>query len=583
MDHRKIMLNRCLAVMLILVLTITLLPTAETQAKTAQTAVNMKAKSVTKYMNSLDDPSEDEVYYNGKGDIPYFELNSRLTELEEYLNFYNPSGITLNSKIKGNTVTWSRKTDSGSARVIFDFKKNTITFDDLNAFFWREGSSLVGCDGYLKNNTDLIQRDEKSSYDQKGKRLVIDLNKYGIKLLRDEKNYYIPIQTYSDLFYSRFLLYLVFNGENIFISTGTSLGELFDLYKSVEKKKYSKEFAEFNYGELCLMFDYLYGMKENHGIKSFDEFFKDTGLDSLIKSRDATGTDLALYEALVLYIDDLHSGLMCTSYNTDSDKVNSLVDSLPKGSSYSGIGNTWRELTAYREKQFPDGILPYQEVGDTAYITFDVFWFENAISDCSDIPTDEDLPDLGSDTFRLVQYAVNKITNNPEIKNVVLDLSLNGGGMVLAGIYLMAAFLGTGSLAMKDMTTEARSIASFMADTNIDGVFDEMDTLADRGLNLYCITSGYSISTSNFVATAFKESGKVTLVGRTTGGAPCSVCYVSSASGSILQISGPSCFGFYKNGVFYDADRGVEPDVYIKDMSMIYDREKLSKYLKSIK
>ncbi|MCR5521141.1 MAG: hypothetical protein K6F44_04460 [Lachnospiraceae bacterium] len=169
--------------------------------------------------------------------------------------------------------------------------------------------------------------------------------------------------------------------------------------------------------------------------------------------------------------------------------------------------------------------LRYQEVGDTAYITFDVFWFENAISDCSDIPTDEDLPDLGSDTFRLVQYAVNKITNNPEIKNVVLDLSLNGGGMVLAGVYLIAAFLGTGSLAMKDMTTEARSIASFKADTNIDGVFDEMDTLADRGLNLYCITSGYSISTSNFVATAFKESGKVTLVGRTTGGAPCLVCY----------------------------------------------------------
>lgn len=583
MDHRKTILNRCLAVMLILMLGITLLPTAETQAKTAKTAVNMKAKSVIRYMNSLDYHFEDEVYYNGKGDIPYFELNSRLTEVEECLNFYNPSGITLSSKVKGNTVTWSRKDDSGSVRVVFDFKKNTITFDDLNAFFRREGSSLVGGEDYMKINTDLIQTDEKSSYDQKGKKVVIDLNKYGIKLLKDEKNFYIPIQTYSDLFYSNLSFFLVFNGENIFVSGDVSLGELFDLYKSVERKKYSKEFAEFNYGELCLMFDYLYGLKENHGIKSFDEFFTDTGLAPLIKSRDATGTDLALYEALILYIDDLHSGLRCTSFNTDSDKVNSLAASLPKGTCYAGVGNTWQELTAYREKQFPDGIPPYQEVGDTAYITFDTFLCVNAMRDCSDIPTDADLPALESDTLRLVQYAVNKIINNPEIKNVVLDLSLNGGGMVLAQDYLIAAFLGTGSLAMKDMITEARSIASFKADTNLDGVFDEKDTLADRGLNLYCLTSGYSISAANTVAAAFKESGKVTLVGRTTGGATCSVCYVSSASGSILQISGPKCFGFNKNGSFSDADHGVEPDVYIKDMSRIYDRKYMNKVLKSIK
>ena len=585
MRKMKSMFSRCVALMLVLALTITLSPAVETQgqAKTAKATVSMKAKSVTKYTISLANAEKDTVYYNGKSDIPYFELDSGRKNVEGLLKESNPTKFSLSSKVKGNKVTWTRTSTYGSTRVIFDYKKNTITFDDMNDFFRQEGLSLVGVELGMRMALDLFQADEKSNYNRHGKKIVIDLNKYGIKLLKDKKKFYIPVQTYSDLFVSAIGAFQVFNGENLFISNNLELGDLKEKYDSAKKVKFSKEFADFNYGELCLLYDLQYGLKESHDIKSFDEFFTDTGLATMIKSQDSIGTDLALSLAVNLYFDDLHCAFGCPSWSTDFEEFRSQANALPQGAFRLRTMGVKGDLSSYREKQAPNGILPYQEVGDTAYITFDSFGFDPT-ADHKVLPTDADLPTLGADTIRLVQYAVNKITRaGSPVKNVVVDLSLNGGGVVFTAVYLLAAFLGTSSLATKDMITGAQSMTNYKVDTNLDGVFDEKDTLANRGLNLFCFTSGYSYSCGNMVPAMFKDSGKVTLVGRTSGGGSCAVSMGSSASGGIVQISSSKRFSFSKNGGFYDIDRGAEPDLYIKDMSKLYDREYMNTVLAGIK
>ena len=412
---------------------------------------------------------------------------------------------------------------------------------------------------------------------------MIDLNKYGIKLLKDKKKFYIPVQTYSDLFITRHFLMQVFNGESLFIVEGSSLDDMEETYKSARKTTFSKAFAEFNYGELCLLFDYLYGLKETHGIKSFDEFFTNTGLAAQIKSRDSIGTDLALYKAMNIFFDDMHCIFECPSWNTDYDSFMSQKSTIPQGAFRIRINKDWEELNTFREKQAPNGLPPYEEVGDTAYITFDGFNYDPT-SDLSVLPTDADLPNLQNNTARLVQYVVNKITGeNSPVKNVVIDLSLNGGGDFLSAMYLLAAFLGTSSLSTRDMLTGAQSMINYRVDTNLDGIFDEKDTLAGKGLNLYCLTSGFSYSCANTVASMFKDSGKVTLIGRTTGGGACAIGYGSSASGAMFRMSGPERASFSKNGGFYDVDRGAEPDVYMKDMSKLYDREYMNTFIAGIK
>ena len=584
MRKMKSMFSRCVALMLVLALTITLSPAVETQgqAKTAKVTVSMKAKSVMKYTLALANAEKDTVYYNGKSDIPYFELDSRRKEMQKTLKENNPTKLTITSKVKGDKVTWTRKSTYGSTKVVFNYKKNTITFEDINEFFRQEGLSLVGAENGMGELMSLYQLDKESSYNRRGKQnIVINLNNYGIKLLKTKKKFYIPVQTYSTLFITRIGAFQVFNGENLFITNDGSLGEMKDLYNSAKKKKFSKAFAAYNYGEVCLLYDTQYGLKDTHDITTFDKFFSDTGLATLIKSQDSIGTDVALCTAVNLYFDDRHCAFTCPSWNTDFEDFRTIVNALPQGAYRDRTQALKTELLGYREKQMPE-VLPYEEVGDTAYITFDGFNYDPT-ADHTKLPTDEELMSLSGDTIRLVQYAMNKINNNSDIKNVVLDLSLNGGGAIITADYLLAAFLGTSSMALKDTFTGAQSMVNYKVDTNLDNSFDEKDTLAGRGLNLYCFTSGVSYSCGNMVPAMFKDSEKVTLVGRVTGGGSCSVSYGATASGGIVSISSPTRFSFTKNGGFYDVDRGAEPDVFMKDMSKLYDREYMNTVLAGIK
>ena len=75
---------------------------------------------------------------------------------------------------------------------------------------------------------------------------------------------------------------------------------------------------------------------------------------------------------------------------------------------------------------------------------------------------------------------------------------------------------------------------------------------------------------------------QVTLIGRASGGGSCAIQFMSTASGTTFSVSSPMRFNFSKNGVFYDSDRGVEPDVYIRDMSRIYDRQYMNTVLDGI-
>ncbi len=120
----------------------------------------------------------------------------------------------------------------------------------------------------------------------------------------------------------------------------------------------------------------------------------------------------------------------------------------------------------------------------------------------------------------------------------------------------------------------------YRADINLDREFDEKDELT--GNNLYCLTSPVSFSCANRVPGICKASGRVTLLGDTTGGGSCVVMPMTSAWGSLYQISGTVRMSFVKNGSFYDMDRGVDPDVILTKTDTFCDREKLTEIINSL-
>ena len=107
----------------------------------------------------------------------------------------------------------------------FDFKKNTIWFSDINGFFRDENASLVGADGSEPELAHLFSR-QSTSYDHYGRAYKINLNKYGIKLLKDKKRYYIPLQTLNDLFMTRRGATILFNGKSLIAGGGDSLSDV---------------------------------------------------------------------------------------------------------------------------------------------------------------------------------------------------------------------------------------------------------------------------------------------------------------------------------------------------------------------
>ena len=100
---------------------------------------------------------------------------------------------------------------------------------------------------------------------------------------------------------------------------------------------------------------------------------------------------------------------------------------------------------------------------------------------------------------------------------------------------------------------------------------------------IFCLISPVSFSCGNLVPNVFKNSNRVTLIGRTSGGGSCIVLPMTNAIGTNFQISGPMRLAFTKNGSFYDIDRGAEPDCPLMFPKSFYDRVTLTKYINEIK
>ena len=172
---------------------------------------------------------------------------------------------------------------------------------------------------------------------------------------------------------------------------------------------------------------------------------------------------------------------------------------------------------------------------------------------------------------------------NSPVKNVVLDLSQNSGGKAAAAAYVLAAFLGDANLSLRDTLTNASATYVYNADTNFDGKSDEKDTLAGKGLNIYCLTSKVSFSCGNLIPSVFKQTGDIALIGHRTGGGACTIEPLATADGSFFRTSSNVQLSFMRNGSFYDVDQGVDPDYYINDLSFLYDRQGLTNYINGLK
>ena len=538
--------------------------------------------------------SEMNLYFVNGGSVPYVAFS-------EYMPFYGSlyenkdagfKAIEYDISNESGIYTAERKDDGWLMAAVPDY--DSIYFNSYDAFVRASNNtSLVGLVTIGENGlgSNKLIRDSGMSYDRQGYVNEFDLSRFNIDIIESDGECYVPLQTMQDVLLAQSYYLTVFNGERIFMFP-YGLDTIDDEIYAGEPAEMSEDLAEFNARELMFFIDYFYGLKPEHGIDDTWRFFANTELD--FTTTDPNKFDSALTKLTSLYFDDSHSGFNHASCHVDpnyqvsfEDFANSIGASQMSGFidiiSYGNARKKYNPEFKHpmdSESDLPD-VFDYTEIGDTAIITFDAFMVNK-----TDYYKEADLENP-QDTIELVIAAHKQITREGSpIKNVVVDLSCNGGGNADAAVFIIAWLTGNGRIAMRNTFTGAQSVLSYEADVNLDGEFDEKDSLASKtmsgDINIYCMTSENSFSCGNLVPAALKDVFGVTIIGQTSGGGSCVVLPSTTASGAQFQISSPFQISTMKNGSFYNSDTGIDVDVPIRKLETMYDRQKLVEFIHDI-
>ena len=534
------------------------------------------------------------VYYaDGVNDLPFVEIENALGIVNYLVSLMNAEAPKLIVEFDQESETAVIGLEGNDSFLWLDFNGETATYTDFETFENPGEGILIdtlAASGFNEDSgePELFRREQNAMMQRKGDPLTIRMKDYNIPMIHQDGLFLLPLHTAFVLLldaptHGGLITCVVPHG--IFIGSNGMFGDLADgllselgeLYYSGTVGERSEELAGYGFGEFCMEMDCFYGLKEAHGISSFVQTIVNSGLLEELADTDPAAADRALAKVLNYHLDDGHSGYIANSPWTGFNPADNPMN-LEGGFSTIADRNIRKAFKASREA-FPDSVKPYLEVGNTAYIHQDEFAMSREPAEYYTREITEE--DIAEDTVALIIYAHRQITReNSPVENVVIDLSCNGGGVADAAVFMMCWFLGETPLSLESPVTGAQCTARYRADINLDREFNEKDELA--GKNLYCLISPVSFSCANLVPWIYKASGKVTLIGDTTGGGSCVVMPMSSAWGTLCQISGTMRVSFVKNGSFYDTDRGVDPDVVLTKTDTFCNREKLTEIINGL-
>ena len=528
-------------------------------------------------------------------DVPYIDFRNYH---EKFMFIKTKKTLAIESEVTAFGKVRVKNPQNPKYYVEFDAGNQTVYFNDYDAFL---KTPNMGTILDMTNLSGKYLKHSDNKFERYGKAVTLSLKKYGIPMKIIDGTVYIPLQLYNDIFSGGVMLF-VYRNNALYSQTAMEINSSSYYDEGSGKDTRSEVLKKLNYNALCMNLDFNYGLKDIHGISSFASFFKESGLIKYL-SASASAADFTrgIDDLCCNYFADLHSGFSKASYYTGSyTRPSDLVvnpsckNQTDLMESYASVRSDVFNAKGYSNVHFVNETeaMDYSEVGDTAYVTFDSF--SSAEKDYYDLTSNGTkelaLSDV-ADTVGLVIYSHQQIKKNSNIKNVVIDLSNNGGGEVDALAYISAWYLGESTINIKSSLTGAMCSTNYLIDVDLNGEYGVSDTLqglknsdgTSRKVNLYCITSPMSFSCGNALPAIFKDSGKVVLLGKKSGGGACAVFGCSSADGNMFRISGCYQMCTTKNGSFYQVDEGIEPDFIIADFSNVYDRGSLTAYINGLK
>ena len=334
-----------------------------------------------------------------------------------------------------------------------------------------------------------------------------------------------------------------------------------EFMESQPNKSMPQYLAELDRDVLYYVLDNHYGLKAQKGMATMKEVF-DIFEDKLTSEKTIRRTD-GLFDVFA-YLDDDHTGLRSVSpwWGETSEQYH-------RGPTSNARTRVRKMLSSARSTHFTEegiGIntIEYTSDKETALIRFDGFsYMANAFDSSGALR-----PDVWeNDTFFYLAHQLREVEKISSVKNVVIDLSLNGGGVV--GIMMKVLALLSDDNSAKayfyDSCKGSVEENSLQIDSNLDGIYDLQDCFGDQ-FKFYILSSSTTFSAANALAFYADKLGCATPIGRTSGGGECIVGSSMLPSGHSFAFSSPSHIGWYDrdNGSFTGDENGVEPTHYIE-------------------
>ena len=574
-------------------------------------SVDMTIVDITSGITHSNDPryfedSKPLDYYRRKEKLKLYYLDEidevYYVTLEDYANIFKDElldGLVSTYTEVDGVATWTLFKDNKQRyQLSLDANKQTMSvYGGIDESFVKEiYDGKKGLNDYCESSEEYVQGHEN-------KIRTYSFAKYGFDYFEVDGKYAYPFallaaetsKTIERSFYylSDYQEILEYGlqeqlDETTFKSDNGEI-KFFDYVRGAYINKYRKDeedqtriapasLTAFNKKLFYFIMDNYYGLAKQKNIKSMSDYF-----ENFKESEDLLSPDGAIrgsaYAKMLQMLNDMHTsytystnllsetpldgGRSSYSQTLYNDRINlqTLLGSLRKAAidKYNEANHTELNLEGVR----------YSKDNKYSYFSFDNFMTYKYFGEGA-VPED----DLLKDTFYLFVKNLNE-AKAKGVKNVVIDISTNGGGYVGIMGKLLALMSKDNKSEMYLRADDNGSIQRMTTrvDSNKDGKFDVNDCYGND-FSFYLLTSNFSFSCGNAFPFYAQKNGYAKIIGQKSGGGECCVFSYTFPTGQGIGYSSPYHLGYYdaKTDTYEGDEVGAFPSITLSESFYdIYD------------
>ena len=487
-------------------------------------------------------------FYEDTPHIPYLGIGA-------YSQYLKEQPLTMKKNEDGTCAL----VNSIGEELTCDPDAGVIVVKDWARFFDKplplEDQALGWKDSTLHN-----VRLAKEEFEGEPEEVTLDFAKYGIRIYADEEDIYLPVSTLSNIMTDIATNHILYNGEKLYVQRMSidenSMEGFYDseaFRRKIDGELRPDDMVKQCYADLCFNFDYFFGhpgkapLDEALAEKGMEQALADLGDEGARIKEGLLSSDFAEYLSAIsrlftVYLCDGHTmftggaELLASPAARENAQfsqavaVGSMMDMLQSPEILKQTLN----MVINIQRKAVWGSETYLESGHTAIIRLDSF-MPDEDAWASYYAGEGELPE---DSLGNVIAGLRRAADNPEIKNVIFDLSCNDGGSSDVLMAILAMTTGQDQLSGRQKITGQEMTFTFEADTNLDGVFDEKDKETRYDFNYGVLVTRHAFSCGNLFPCVIQDAGAV-LIGEPSGGGSCCIQIGTDAEGlSYVMSSG---------------------------------------------